>query len=81
MEHKVELTVPFDNIEHARAVHDSLSPDPDLKPSEFCKRLELQDNGVLLVHFEATTVRSLRVGVNSFMDVLQEALECISLFA
>lgn len=79
MDHTLLLEVPFGSTRHAQAVHDSLVPDPDLKPQEFRKKLEIRDS-VLCVSFEARSVRNLRVGVSSFFDVLQETLECLSAF-
>jgi len=79
MEHSLEVEIPLETAEQASAVYRSLVPDPELKPHEFTKRLVLDGNR-LQASFAGVSERTLRVGVNSFMDSVIEALECVSVF-
>lgn len=78
MDHKVDLEVPL-NGNQAQIIARTLSPDQEVKPHEFSKTLKAEGS-VLHAHFEAVSVRSLRVGVNSFMDNLLECLETLDTF-
>lgn len=76
MKHKLKIDIPLLTENQARVVYTSLSPDPELRPHEFSKNLRTEGKNVI-AEFGGTTERTLRVGVNSFMDSLLLALECI----
>lgn len=78
MDHSLTVEIPL-AAEQALAAFDALRPDPELKPQEFSKHIELVGDRFVAT-FEGTTERTLRVGVNSFMDSLIEVLECIAAF-
>lgn len=76
MEHELQVSIPLLTEEQARIVFASLSPDPELRPQEFSKNLRVEGKNVI-ADFGGITERTLRVGVNSFMDSLLLALECL----
>lgn len=77
---KSQIEVPFESEVQAKAVYNALFPEPELKPDEIKRTMTLQGS-VLKVQFEAVTARSLRVGVNGFMDNLALSIECTDEFA
>ena len=77
---ELKLEVPFKSPEHAVIAYNSLCHDPEPPRSGLSKKLTVVDS-VLRVDFEAPEVRSLRVGVNSFLDLLVLVVNTVDEFA
>ncbi|EDV21527.1 uncharacterized protein TRIADDRAFT_30453, partial [Trichoplax adhaerens] len=73
------LTVPFPDSKTAAIAYRTLTVDKEPKRSSAVKNLQLNDNQ-LLVQFNSPDPRSLRVGVNSFLDLLKLTVETIEQF-
>lgn len=77
-EHTLRLEIPLESATQAEALCESLKPDPSLGPN--ASRDFSVEGTKLIVDMKETSVKSLRVGANSFFDVLREALECLVTF-
>mmetsp|Transcript_22175 Transcript_22175/g.30545 ORF Transcript_22175/g.30545 Transcript_22175/m.30545 type:complete len:86 (-) Transcript_22175:153-410(-) len=53
---------------HAEMTKESLEVDEELQPLRLSKTFTVEDN-VLIVHFRASDVKMLRVGMSSFFDM------------
>lgn len=73
------VSVPFPSEREAEVVYNSLRIDPDPKRSGCCKKLAVEGS-VLTVSFNAKEARHLRVGVNSFFDLLVLAIKTVQRF-
>jgi EKC/KEOPS complex subunit PCC1/LAGE3 len=70
------INVPFEDERQAEVAYKSLNPDPELRPDQLARDLNRNGN-MLEVKFKAVSDRTLRVGVNSFMDNLNVVVECL----
>ncbi|RDD39713.1 EKC/KEOPS complex subunit LAGE3 [Trichoplax sp. H2] len=78
-----QLTVPFPDSKTAAIAYRTLTVDKEPKRSSAVKNLQLNDNQLLvsvLKQFNSPDPRSLRVGVNSFLDLLKLTVETIEQF-
>ncbi|PRT53477.1 EKC/KEOPS complex subunit PCC1 [Wickerhamiella sorbophila] len=80
MDQSLVVEIPFETSEQAKAVYNAIFPDSELKPDEITRKTTQEDRK-LVVEFRAKSERSLRVGVNSFMDTLALSVECVDSFA
>ncbi|TQS31966.1 hypothetical protein Golomagni_07736 [Golovinomyces magnicellulatus] len=69
----LHLQFPFPSARLASTALQSIQVDPEL--SSLVKRELTTSESTLLVHYQATTNRMLRVAVNSFMDSLKLVVE------
>ncbi|EGD80600.1 hypothetical protein PTSG_01189 [Salpingoeca rosetta] len=80
MDYRLRLRVPFASAQDASIALNTLVVDKEPKP-DICRRtMDVQDN-TLLVTFEATELRTLRVASAWFMDMLQLTCETIDAFS
>lgn len=77
-EHTLRLEIPLETATQAYSLCESLKPDPSLG-SNAAREFRVEGTK-LIVDMKETSVKSLRVGANSFMDTLREALECLVTF-
>lgn len=77
---EVILDVPFDNERDASTVYKALSVDPEPKRSGITKKLSLSGNSLRVV-FKCSELKTLRVSVNTFMDLLYLSVQTIERFA
>ncbi|XP_045169797.2 EKC/KEOPS complex subunit Lage3-like [Mercenaria mercenaria] len=75
----LDLQVPFNTQREANIAWGTLSVDPEPKRGGCKKTLTVKDT-VLHVHLEAQEARSLRVGMNSFLDHLNLVVNTIEQF-
>lgn len=73
------VSVPFPSERDAEIVYNSLRIDSDPKRSGCSKKLALEGS-VLTVCFTAKEAKQLRVGVNSFFDLLLLAINTVHRF-
>lgn len=73
------VSVPFPSEKDAEVVYNSLRIDSDPKRSGCSKKLSLEGS-ILTVNFTAKDARQLRVGVNSFFDLLVLAIDTVQRF-
>lgn len=76
---EMSLEVPFRTRRHAEIVCNSLRVDPEPRRSGLEKELSVKDNS-LVASFRSRDARSLRVGVNSFFDLLRLAIQTVEEF-
>lgn len=76
---KIELTVPFPSARYATIACNSLRIDKEPRRGGCTKALSVEGNSVI-AHFTAKETRSLRVGVNSFLEFLSLVTETIDQF-
>ena len=74
------LEVPFDSPAHAQIVYEALRVDPEPKRSQMKKVLSIKDDNILCVEFECHEARTMRVSINSFLDLLTLAVNTIDQF-
>ncbi|XP_060555802.1 EKC/KEOPS complex subunit LAGE3-like [Ruditapes philippinarum] len=74
-----DLQVPFSTKREAEIAYGTLSVDPEPKRGGCKKTLSVKET-VLHVHFESKEARSLRVGMNSFLDHLNLVIQTIEQF-
>ena len=67
---EMTLDVPFPTARHAGIAYDALRVDPEPKRSGMKKTLEVREGNVLHVEFRSQEARTLRVSVNTFLDLL-----------
>jgi hypothetical protein len=77
---EVILDIPFSNERDAITVFKALSVDPEPKRSGITKTLTLTGN-TLKVQFKCGELKTLRVSVNTFMDLLYLSVQTIERFA
>lgn len=75
----MKLSVPFASKREAEIAHDVLKVDAEPPRGGVQKSLQLRDDH-LLVTFEASEARFLRVGVNSFLEHLILITETLNEF-
>lgn len=73
------VSVPFPFERDAQVVYNALRIDPDPKRSGCSKKLSLEGN-VLVADFTANQAKHLRVGINSFFDLLLLAIKTVEHF-
>lgn len=71
--------MPFCSEREAEIAYGTLSVDAEPKRGGNKKQLSV-DGSTLKVHFEAVEARSLRVGVNSFLDHLHLVVQTLDQF-
>ena len=76
---QMKLEIPFQESEHANIAFNTLRVDPEPKRSGMKKTLTVQDK-ILHVEFNCEEARTLRVGVNSFLDHLVLVVNTIDQF-
>lgn len=64
-----DITVPFATSSEAEIAYGSLSVDKEPKRGGVVRTMSVKDN-ILVIHFEASEARILRVSMNSFLDHL-----------
>ncbi|XP_029632989.1 EKC/KEOPS complex subunit Lage3 [Octopus sinensis] len=74
-----DVSIPFQTAAEAVIAFGTLSVDKEPKRGNVRKEMKLQDNK-LLVHFEASEPRLLRVSMNSFIDHLVLVQQTINKF-
>ena len=68
---EMTLDVPFPTHRHAEIAYDALRVDPEPKRSGMNKTLQLSEGeAVLQVVFRCQEAKTLRVAVNTFLDLL-----------
>eukprot|EP00056_Hartaetosiga_gracilis_P022446 m.30575 g.30575 ORF g.30575 m.30575 type:complete len:87 (+) comp9649_c0_seq2:86-346(+) len=80
MEHCVTMRIPLPSAEEAEIAKKTLQVDKEPKPQE-CKRTISVENEMLIVKFEAKTLRVLRVATNWFLDMLMLSVETMEMFS
>lgn len=73
------IRVPFDTPHHAEIAYRVLKVDQEPRRNFVKKTLSLEDD-VLVVHFEADQVKSLRTAITSFFESLLLCQDTIKLF-
>lgn len=77
---QTQLEIPFSCARHAEIVYNSLRVDAEPKRSGMTKSLKVSEN-ILTVNFECTEARTMRVSVNTFLDLLILVTQTIDSFA
>ena len=73
------MTVPFGTARHAEIAYDSLRVDPEPRRGGTKRQMEVE-GALLRVRFTCAEVKTLRVSVNSFFDLLHLVNETIEQF-
>lgn len=76
----IVIEVPFETEKDAKIVFHALSVDPEPKRSGLTKNITLADK-CLRVEFVCNELKTLRVSVNTFMDLLYLSVRTIERFA
>ena len=79
MPHQATLKIPFQNQDQATIAWNSLRVDPEPKRSGVEKTLKVEGHD-LIVDFKCEEVRTLRVSVNSFYDLLYLVVQTMDKF-
>jgi len=73
------MSIPFPSAKEASIVYDALRVEVEPARSKVTRRLET-DGSILKAHFTAQEAKSLRVGVNSFLEHVILSTETIRQF-
>eukprot|EP00049_Salpingoeca_infusionum_P002071 m.53581 g.53581 ORF g.53581 m.53581 type:complete len:104 (-) comp11372_c0_seq1:1928-2239(-) len=78
-EHRLQITLPFPSERLCRIAQQTLSVDKEPKPDS-CRRTMSIDGTKLLITFEATELRVLRIASNWFLDMALLCCETMEAF-
>jgi EKC/KEOPS complex subunit PCC1/LAGE3 len=76
---KWEAKIHFENAAHAVLVNQALSVDPELRPDDVKRLLQVRDS-TLIITFEAKQMRMLRAATGTFLDLLALAVRTLDAF-
>ncbi len=74
------MRVAFDTAEHADMVRRCISVDPEVRPNMVRRSLHTEDS-LLIVHFAAKDLRSLRVSLGSHLEMMELSVRTIEQLA
>ncbi|CDR45332.1 CYFA0S17e01816g1_1 [Cyberlindnera fabianii] len=78
-DHKLDINIPFEEPKQATIAKKSLEPDPIMRPDDIRVRFLVEESS-LVIKFEATTDRTLRVAASSVLESLKTVIETIDEF-
>jgi len=77
---ETKLKIPFQDCKTATIVYNSLRVDPEPKRSQMVKEMKVEGND-LIVSFQCQEVKTMRVSLNSFFDLLRLVVQTIDQFS